>query len=185
MLKRCFNPNCHAYKNYGGRGVTVCARWKNDFIAFAHDMGPKPTPKHSIDRINNNGNYEPGNCRWATQKEQCRNYRGNTFLTANGKTQTMIAWSEENSIPVSTIINRLIRGWNQETSVTAPSHSLNKRKLSHLVPAGWSDMAKKAGLKHQTFLNRMKRGWSLEKALTTPVDERFVNNRPKAEAADI
>lgn len=81
MKQRCFSPRCKAYANYGGRGITVCERWlngedgKTGLECFVLDMGPKPTPEHSIDRIDNDGNYEPGNCRWATAKEQRSNQR--------------------------------------------------------------------------------------------------------------
>jgi hypothetical protein len=73
MRQRCENPRANAYKNYGGRGIKVCARWAESIAAFIADMGPKPSPAHSIERINNDGDYEPGNCRWATHTEQQRN----------------------------------------------------------------------------------------------------------------
>ena len=75
MKYRCFGKNCKAYKNYGGRGITVCERWKDSFHNFYSDMGKRPSNLYSIDRINNDGNYEPSNCRWATRKEQNSNTR--------------------------------------------------------------------------------------------------------------
>ena len=75
MRKRCSNPGHPAYKHYGARGISVCDRWESDFPAFLADMGERTSPKHSLDRIDNDGNYEPGNCRWATKAEQMANRR--------------------------------------------------------------------------------------------------------------
>ena len=75
MIQRCEDPRQPGYKHWGGRGITICDRWRNDFEAFLADMGHRPSAKHSLDRINNDGNYEPSNCRWATRHEQARNQR--------------------------------------------------------------------------------------------------------------
>lgn len=75
MIKRCQNPNHHAYARYGGRGIQVCAEWRKDFAAFLRDVGHRPSPDLSLDRINNDGNYEPGNVRWATRQQQANNRR--------------------------------------------------------------------------------------------------------------
>lgn len=75
MKARCENPRCPRFKDYGGRGISICKRWSDSFKAFRDDMGPRPSAEHSIDRVNNDGNYEPGNCRWATRRQQQQNTR--------------------------------------------------------------------------------------------------------------
>ena len=120
MLKRCFNPRCAGFKYYGGRGITVCERWRNSFENFCDDMGPRPSSKHSIDRIANAGNYEPGNCQWATQKSQCRNSRRNHHITLNGDTRCVSEWAELFGIRPATIFARLSYGWTESEAVTRP-----------------------------------------------------------------
>jgi len=116
LKARCYNKNDKDYKNYGGRGIKVCKRWKNSFENFYNDMGDKPKGM-SIDRIDNNGNYEPSNCRWATIEQQNNNKRNNHLLTYNGKTQTITQWSREIKVPVSTLQCRLLRGWSKEKTL--------------------------------------------------------------------
>lgn len=121
MKQRCYNTTNHNYPKYGGRGITICNRWLESYQNFFEDMGEPPTPQHTIDRIDNNGNYEPSNCRWATQKEQNRNYSRNHLLTYNGKTQTIMEWSEEISIKYTTLKERIrVRKWSVEKALTTP-----------------------------------------------------------------
>lgn len=97
MIQRCTNPNNDDYHCYGGRGITVCERWRT-FANFLIDMDNPPTKYHSIDRINNNKGYCKSNCRWATPKQQARNKQNNHLETYNGKTQCLAAWAEETGI---------------------------------------------------------------------------------------
>lgn len=120
MKYRCENPKCERFPHYGGRGITVCDRWRNDFSAFFEDMGPRPSNKHSIDRIDNDGNYEPGNCRWLLTKAQGRNQRTNRHITVRGKTRTLAEWSQRSGIGAATIHRRLKAGWTAEKAVRTP-----------------------------------------------------------------
>lgn len=95
MKYRCENPNSDAYKHYGGRGIKVCARWRDSFENFLADMGERPSKYHSIDRIDVNGDYCPENCRWATTYVQCNNRRNNIYVTYNRKTKTLKQWCDD------------------------------------------------------------------------------------------
>ncbi len=106
MRKRCRNPNAYAYERYGGRGISVCARWE-EFANFFEDMGDRPSPKHTLDRIDNDGDYCKENCRWATRKEQARNRSSNRMLQAFGKTMTLAEWSIETGLNATTITRRI------------------------------------------------------------------------------
>jgi hypothetical protein len=108
MIQRCTNPARRGYPSYGGRGIVVCERWR-DFPSFLADMGARPAGK-TLDRINNDGNYEPGNCRWATQREQCANTRSNKNFTINGVTKNQSEWCREFGVPVGTFRSRMKRG---------------------------------------------------------------------------
>ena len=117
IQQRCENPNTPQYPDYGGRGIRVCGRWrepKNGFLNFLADIGPRPSSKHSIDRIDVNGHYEPGNCRWATASEQARNKRNNRVLTYGGRTQCMMDWAEELGVSYRRLAYRISLGWTAE-----------------------------------------------------------------------
>lgn len=131
MLDRCYNPNSQRYDRYGARGIRVCAQWKNSFEAFFADMGNRPTPKHSLDRIENDGDYEPGNCRWATRAEQSRNRSDNVHLEFDGRSQTIAEWAREIGIGTKTLSCRLAAGWSVEESLT---RSLERRPWNQAGP---------------------------------------------------
>ncbi len=118
LKSRCYDMNDQCYDAYGGRGITVCDSWKNDFAAFYADMGDPPSDQHSIDRRDNDGNYEPGNCRWATPKEQANNRRSNIMLTLDGITRTAEEWSAIVGINAATIRQRKKRGWSDKDILT-------------------------------------------------------------------
>jgi hypothetical protein len=117
MKARCYNKNANNYKYYGGRGITICNRWLNSFDFFIADMGVRPSTNHSIDRINNGGNYEPDNCRWAAKKEQMRNRRSNVWINVEGAVKTIAEWSEITNQKYITVLSRLRRGWPEYNAV--------------------------------------------------------------------
>lgn len=118
MLSRCTNPNHIAYRLYGARGVSVCARWRK-FAAFYEDMGARPRGC-TLDRIDNARGYEPGNCRWATAAEQARNTRRNNWLTLNGERLTLTDWCNRYGVNTGTVRARLRFGWSHEEALTTP-----------------------------------------------------------------
>lgn len=132
MKDRCHNAKSKNFPGYGGRGIMVCERWRNSFEAFFSDMGHRPSSAHSIERINNDGNYEPENCRWATRNEQARNRRSSTAVTVGDRTLTVVEWSEETGVDAVIIYQRLKRGWGPEAAVrTAPMRKGVKRGTEH------------------------------------------------------
>ena len=116
MIDRCTNKSHKFWGHYGGRGITVCSEWML-FKNFFADMGDRPKDK-TLDRINNNGNYNKRNCRWATKKQQDNNKRTNHLLMYNGKTQNITEWAEELNMKRYLIYNRLIMGWSIEKALT-------------------------------------------------------------------
>jgi hypothetical protein len=120
MKNRCTNPAVPSYPDYGGRGIKICDRWLNSFENFYEDMGERPSNQHSIDRIDNNGDYEPSNCRWATRTEQNNNKRNIVRLTFNGKEQTLLEWSKELNISLTVLRDRVCRKWTVKQILSTP-----------------------------------------------------------------
>lgn len=118
MKDRCTNENCPAYAHYGGRGIGFIDRWKS-FECFYEDLGPRPGPGYSLDRIDVNGNYEPGNCRWATTKEQQRNRRDNVVMTYCGVTAALSELCERFGVNCKNVARRIREGASVETAMQA------------------------------------------------------------------
>lgn len=130
MIRRCYNQKATRYSNYGGRGITVCDEWKNDFMAFRDwAVANGYNDNLTIDRKDNNKGYHPENCRWATVSEQANNMRSNTMLTYNGKTQNMKLWSNELGISYSALVSRFKRGWNVDKALSTPVRKINKKEM--------------------------------------------------------
>lgn len=130
MKARCYNKNHDRYHMYGGKGIVVCDRWMdkdNGFINFLTDMGERPSTEYSIERLDNSGNYEPENCKWATATEQTRNRKITIKLTYNGKTQTLMEWAQEVNIRYSTLRERYHYGWTAEQILNIPASFGSKK----------------------------------------------------------
>lgn len=131
IIQRCHSPLHPRYGQYGGRGISVCDRWRYSFANFMADVGPKPAGK-SLDRIDNDGNYEPSNVRWATAKEQACNKRANIKLSHGGETLTVADWSRRTGLSKMGIHRRINRGWPVDLALTTPgknnSESLKVRR---------------------------------------------------------
>lgn len=144
MVDRCTNPRCQPWPYYGGRGISVCERWMY-FWYFVADMGERPTPKHTLDRFpDNDGNYEPGNCRWATQKEQMRNRRNTLFVAIEGARYTVAELAEKSGLKPDTIVGRA-----KTATTLAELLSQEKRKnLEGLKIGGFANGARQRAKTH-------------------------------------
>jgi len=158
MRQRCNNIKNNMYQRYGGRGIQVCPEWDASFQQFFADMGPRPSPNHSIDRINNEGPYAPWNCRWTTKEVQANNTSTNKFIEYDGQRRTISEWAKTLQIPAKRIQERISLGWSfekivQEPFVTPASRArrnaltmsdTNRYRLAQASKAAWQDAEKKA-----------------------------------------
>lgn len=140
MIDRCGNKRHFAYKNYGGRGIRVCHKWRASYTAFLADVGRRPSSDHSLNRKNNSKGYFPGNVNWATWHEQQNNRRSSIHLKLNGIYKTISEWARIYSISVATVFSRLHRGWAPEDALKKPS-TLSTRV--HLIYSELLKVAKK------------------------------------------
>jgi hypothetical protein len=128
MNRRCRNPQSPDYFRYGARGISVCAEWVDDFRPFFEHIGPRPGGEYSLDRINNNGNYEPGNVRWATIQQQNYNRRVNRFITFKGKTMCMAEAAREHGLHPACLKGRLDNGWDVARALLTPRIGQSRSK---------------------------------------------------------
>ncbi len=155
MKARCTNEAEPAYARYGGRGISVCRAWLDSFEAFLADMGERPSKLHTLDRIDNNGNYEPGNCRWATKREQANNRRSNRIVTIQGTPMPITEAIRASGLSDHSVRARIRKGMTVEQAITAP-----KPARSDLYA-----VCRKTGVDYSLVYKRLARGWGLEKAL--------------------
>jgi hypothetical protein len=167
--QRCNNPKANRYENYGGRGVKVCERWKS-FWMFLEDMGRRPSKKHSIDRIDVNGDYCPENCRWATAKQQMNNTRWNVILEIDGVSKNITQWSEFSGTNRDTIRRRVERGWDVRRAVFESALVCGKGVLYEAFGRSQTltEWCKEFGISTVLVHYRMKR-MSFEQSLTKPI----------------
>ena len=191
IKSRCYDPKSPSFEDYGKRGITMHSSWKASFEEFLFYVAQLPhfdTDGYTIDRINNDGNYEPGNVRWATKFEQARNKSVNRLLTFNGKTQCIAQWAEELNTDDHVLVMRLSRNWDVERVLTTPviprgpkstkKESSNRRTRRLLTFRGKAQnlaaWARELGMVRLTIHDRLKRGWTVEEALGTPAS---LNNK--------
>jgi hypothetical protein len=174
MVSRCTWPGSTGWDNYGGRGICVCKRWRR-FEAFFEDMGSRPSPKHSLERKDNDGNYEPGNVVWATRTQQMRNTRYNRRFTFRGETLTLSEWAERTGWAIGLIRDRIdVLGWDVERALTEPPAVLTDRFITFGgITRSLGEWAVALGMQYRTLYHRLfVHKMPVEKALTIPVRPR-------------
>jgi hypothetical protein len=162
MKRRCYDTKDKAFHNYGGRGIKVCDRW-HVFENFYNDLGKnRPSAHHSMERINNDMGYSLDNCKWATIREQNRNMRINVMIEYKGKKQLLIDWSRELKISVTTMHERIKRGWSIEESFETPvgvgikAYARYKKIIFNGQEKSLSEWSKETGLSVPAIKNRLK-----------------------------
>ena len=132
MVQRCTKPTNWRYQDYGLRGICVCRRWQRSFLAFFVDMGPRPGPEHTLDRIDNDGSYTPENCRWATRVQQANNRRRNRRVAWRGETLTIAEWARRQGLPPGVLRDRIVElRWSLDDAMATPVKSRTGRERSH------------------------------------------------------
>lgn len=177
IKRRCLNPNVWNYSRYGGRGITIAPEWRDDYLAFLRDVGRRPSPIHSIERIDNDGDYEPGNVRWATRKEQARNRRSSRRLTFRGETRTMTEWAELLGLSVWALSKRLnAHGWSVEDALTKPVKRMDRSGLCiDGEVKSFEAWARVSPVTVAAIRQRLKKGWDPKRAVFTNACVRLID----------
>ena len=180
MRQRCLNLNVPNYHRYGGRGIKICSEW-DSFETFLEDMGLKPSSDRSLERRDNNGNYEPSNCYWALRDEQENNKERSVKLTYKGETFTLTQWARKLNMSYEQVRTRYRYGWEPEDIFEAPKNKYRKPRKhgnrSKLITYNGetltvTEWAKKLGVDYEIIRSRLRYGWTPEKILTTPILKR-------------
>lgn len=188
MRSRCQNPKNISYPNYGGRGIKVCPEWDVSYECFLEDVGRRSSAQHSLDRLDFDGDYEPGNVRWATSREQSNNRRNNRLFEHDGKRMTVPEWSRQMGIPGDTIWRRINIGWEFSRTITQPvrrqrNNTAQKRASNTRVGCGGNrfytykgkrrtlkEWSEETGIKYHTLYRRLVvYDWPVGRALTENV----------------
>ena len=171
MKQRCYQPSAASYKSHGARGITVCDRWRNSFELFLEDMGTRPDGL-TLDRIDNNGNYEPANCKWSTPKEQGNNKRNNKFYTVAEVTKNLEGWTQSTGLTRQALSWRLSAGMTMEQAInwTRDRHTIKMLYKGDQLTI--DDAARITGLSRGTIQSRHRAGWSPEEIIETPALKR-------------
>jgi hypothetical protein len=169
IKQRCLNPNHARYRDWGGRGITVCQRWRDSFEAFLADVGFRPGKGYSIERISNDKGYEPGNVKWATAAEQQRNTRRNRFYMINGERLCLEDVARRHGVGASMLRGRLDKGMSLEDALTTPIGLANPqlRLITYNgTTRSLSDWARFLNMHTSSLHQRLETGWSIEAAIT-------------------
>jgi hypothetical protein len=160
MKDRCFNPNCEHYHRYGGRGITMCKEWVEDYAAFISAMGERPKGA-TLDRIDNNGNYEPNNVRWATKQEQANNRVTNVFVTYEGLTMSLADWARHKGWKYGLLTSRWKKGLRGDELLAPPEYERGKLVEYKGELRTLPEWAKVLGVNYQTLRWRLNNGKDL------------------------
>lgn len=185
IIARCHRESHQDYPAYGATGITVCDRWRSGFESFYEDMGPRPSSKHSIDRYpNRSGNYEPGNCRWATATEQARNKDACLIVTFRGESKSVAEWAEALGWNYHTLMGRLVRrGMDPERAMAEPPTKavVIEHDGKALTIAQWSALT---GIPREAIRSRLNNPkWTVAEALTIP-SRQFTGRFSRKKAAE-